>query len=429
MSETPGNLALGACGVPNDAYLTGYYLGMELRALGINMNYAPNLDIYSNPLASAVGPRGFSSDPVQVGMMGLAYYKGMASTGIICTAKHFPGHGGSVTDSHGFLPVVDISYEGLWQRELVPYRFLVKEGVPAIMSCHVAFPQVSGEKIPASLSATLLRDILRDKLEFRGIVITDDLEMYGVRADGSDMPTVCLKAIEAGNDAVLISHTPAKQEKSWQQLRKLIKEDDNFCQLVIEAVRRILRIKMKFFKGENAFPILPDVEAVKNSIPAKYAPQFFLGNACRSVTVIRNQDLPLKPKAKEKIFIVSNYYGFLREGRKRYPQAKIFYIRDFSSDNESNLIKSAAAFDKIIYCLGNKRALAILKKMKHLENKLVIISILTPVYLMEVPWVRNAIAVYGESDDTFKAGFAVLAGDFQAEGEMPLDFFKEQAGE
>ena len=127
-SVTPGNLALGAERLPEDSYLTGYYIGMELRKLGINMNFAPTIDVYTNPKASVIGPRSFSSDPVEAAVLAVPYFKGMQKAGIISTAKHFPGHGNADKDSHGSLPIIHTSLKTLNARELVPYRFLINEG-------------------------------------------------------------------------------------------------------------------------------------------------------------------------------------------------------------------------------------------------------------------------------------------------------------
>ena len=117
ISKTPGNLAIGAAGMPADAYRTGRYLGLELAALGINMNFAPTVDVYSSPDASVIGPRAFSSDPVQTGLLAVAYFRGLQSAGIIATAKHYPGHGAADRDSHLVLPRIDADREQLWDRE------------------------------------------------------------------------------------------------------------------------------------------------------------------------------------------------------------------------------------------------------------------------------------------------------------------------
>jgi len=176
---TPGNMAIGAGGLPQDAYLSGYHIGKELNALGINMNFAPTVDLYTNPEAMVIGPRAFSDDPVQAGILGAAFARGLSATGVLATAKHFPGHGNADGDSHGVLPVLNETLEELRELELVPFRMMIAEGVPAIMSAHLAFPSVEPSGAPASLSSRFQRDILRGELGFEGIIITDDLYMGG----------------------------------------------------------------------------------------------------------------------------------------------------------------------------------------------------------------------------------------------------------
>jgi beta-N-acetylhexosaminidase len=430
-SSTGGNLSLGAAGIPHDAFLTGYYIGTELKTLGINMNFAPNLDIYSNPDTWVIGPRAFSSDPQKVGLLGLAYLKGQQKAGIIATAKHFPGHGGTDLDSHGYLPKIEVSFEELWQRDLLPYRFVIKEGIQAIMTAHLAFPKITGKTEPATLSQFFINEVLRNKLQFKGIVITDDLEMWGVRINGDNIPTVCEKALRAGNDMILVSHTPDIQEQAWNRLIRLMKSDKKFKQRIREAVITILRVKLKAFKGKNAFPIIPDVAKVSSDIPAKDARQFFFNSSCRSITIIRRAFIPFTPRPDEKILIVGQYHDFLTQGVKRYPQADTLYIswapQYYAMESEIKRVTGTArAYDTIIFCLSSPSTLEILEALKNLKKKIIVISALTPVYLLHTPWVKSAIAVYGESSESFSAGFAVLAGDFSPEGKLPIDFIKQQ---
>ena len=121
-------------------------------------------------------------------MLGVAYYRGMEKAGIICTAKHFPGHGAADKDSHGTLPLIQADLETLMNREFVPYRFLIKEGLPAIMSGHLGFPAILGNETPASLSGYFLKKVLREDLGFRGLIITDDLRMNGAGSSEANMP-------------------------------------------------------------------------------------------------------------------------------------------------------------------------------------------------------------------------------------------------
>jgi len=447
-SISPGNLALGASGVPADAYQTGWYLGRELAALGINMDFAPTADVYSNPEASVIGPRSFGSDPSTTGLLSAAYARGMADAGVLCTAKHFPGHGSADQDSHGHLPRIDVSLEQLLGRDLIPYRILVREGIPAIMTGHLAFPRITGDLTPASLSAFFLRDVLRGRLGFKGMVITDDMEMEGVLADGMDTPQACRSAIEAGNDMILISHTPATQERTWNALIAEARSRPAFRALLKEAVRRILLVKIRAFRtpagpaasagGWPSGPFSPGAGPRPSAanprllIPAPGAREFFAQVSARAVTLVSGDRVPYRPGAREKILLAGQFPEFLSEGLKRYPAASTLlfpFLPFYSARPEDRAAVRAAAdgSDTIIFCLANFNSLEVLKALEELGRRIIVISALSPVYLSDVPWVKTAVAVYGDGKDSFRAGFAVLAGDFPASGVLPVDFGRRES--
>ncbi|MBN2440180.1 MAG: glycoside hydrolase family 3 protein [Spirochaetales bacterium] len=426
----PGNLAIGASRYGEDAYLTGYYIGLELAALGINMNFAPDVDVYSDILNTAIGPRSFSSDPVQTGLLACGYFKGMKKAGIICTAKHFPGHGGAEEDSHGILPQVHVSYDEMWDRELVPYRFLIKEGIPAIMTGHLSFPDILKDKTPATLSSFFLEEVLRKRLHFKGIVITDDLEMYGAHQGKINIPEVTKSAIFAGNDMLLISHRPQRQESAWNPLLRLIKTDKLFRSKIIESVEHILSIKCQVFKGNDPSPIYPDYQHVKEKISKMQSSESLhaiFQSICRSITVIQNGIIPYTPAKAEKILLVGQYTEFLDQGILRFPKASVYEYSYYPAERSLKEVRTGIGnlveeHDTIIFLLVNDNSLEILKTLRKTNKKIIVISSLTPVYLREVPWVKTAIAVYGTGKESYEAGFAVLCGDYEAEGKLPLVF-------
>jgi beta-N-acetylhexosaminidase len=425
-SQTPGNIALGASGLPQDALLTGYYIGQELRSLGINMNFAPTADVYSNPSASVIGPRAFSSDPLTTSTLALAYYRGMAKSGIICTAKHYPGHGNADKDSHGTLPVVRISFEQMWQRELVPYRVLIPEGIPAIMSAHIAYPEILGNLLPASRSAYFIEEVLRDKLAFQGVLITDDMEMNGAISGGVDTAQASLEALQAGNDMILVSHTPSAQERTWQKLLDHVTEQPEFKERLKRSVRRILRVKLTYLKsGESAAPHLNADSG--DLIPSAAAWEFFQQSALRSVTLLRGGEIPLEQGADRRMLLVGQFEEFLEEGRLRYPEADVllfpyspFYFA--RPEDLERVPRIASRYDVIVFCLANYNSLEVLETLRSFPGTLVVLSALSPVYLRETPWIQTALAVYGTGKESFRAGFAALAGDFEPEGRIPVDF-------
>lgn len=424
-SQTPGNLALGAGGLPDDAYRTGRFIGLELRALGINMNLAPTVDVYADAGAAVIGPRAFSADPVQTGLLAVAFFRGLSSAGVIAAAKHYPGHGGAAGDSHGVFPSADIDLATLWDRELVPYRLLVREGLQAVMNAHVGYPRIIDPATPASLSPFFLRELLRDRLGFEGLVISDDLEMRGALNTTSDTAAAAEQALSAGNDLILVSHTPELQERTWQALRRRM-DDPEFRARVREAAARVLAVKLRAFRSPGAVPLFPADDAA-SAVPAPEAAGFFLDSAARSVTAIRSAHIPFRPEPARRLLLVGQSDEFLQEGLLRFPQADTYrfpYSPFYSSrarDREA-VRDLAGDYDALIFLLMNYNSAEVLDELSPYADRVLVVSALTPVYLADLPWVRTAVAVYGAGRESYRAGLAVLAGDYAPEGRLPIDF-------
>ncbi|MBN2050842.1 MAG: glycoside hydrolase family 3 protein [Spirochaetales bacterium] len=426
-SDTPGNMALGASRLPQDSYLTGYYIGLELKALGINMNFAPTVDVYANPQAHVIGPRAFSSDPVQAAVLGTAYYLGLKDAGIIATAKHFPGHGNADEDSHGTLPLIHDSLEVLWNRDLVPYRMMIPEGIPAIMTGHLGFPGIIDERTPSSLSYFFQTELLKNRLGFQGIVMTDDLHMVGAHQRTEDVAEVCAEAMMAGNDFILISRFPETHERVWNTMMKQLKNDPAFRSRLKDAAYRVLKIKLEYLKRSDGVPLYPDTEHLANLVPTPEGKDFFFEQSFRSVTVIRDSALPLSISPDERILLAGQFQEFFSVGKTYFPQADTF---DFSYSpfyypvpaEKRSLTAMAGNYDTIIFCLANPNSLEHLKALESFDARIIVLSTLTPIYLQEVPWVPGAVAVYGTGIDSFTAGFAALSGMFHPEGTLPVEF-------
>ena len=311
---TPGNMAIGASNLPYDAYKSAYYIGREIRALGINMNFAPTVDVYRNPEAHVIGPRAFGSDPVSAGVLGSAYMRGLEDSGVIATAKHFPGHGNAAGDSHGTLPVLSTSEEELWEHDLVPYRMLIREGLPAVLSGHLSFPGITGESVPASVSSYFKQEILRERLGFDGIVITDDLYMGGATqyADTENLsfPELCLQALKAGSDMILLSQTPAPDGEIWRTILEEYRSNDEFRRRLERSVERILTVKLRYLAPDDRVPLIPDPEQINEHIPDPDGVEFFRNQAFRSATVVRNRDLPLELGRGERVLLAGKTRTF-----------------------------------------------------------------------------------------------------------------------
>ncbi|MDY7029477.1 MAG: glycoside hydrolase family 3 protein [Spirochaetota bacterium] len=428
-SITPGNIAIGASGVPFDAYYTGRYIGEELRLLGINMNFAPTVDVYTNKDAHVIGPRSFSEDPLTTANLALAYYHGMQETGIICTAKHFPGHGNATEDSHGTLPQIFTSFETLWERDLLPYRFLIRDDLPAIMSAHLAFPDILDETVPASLSPYFLKEVVREKLGFEGIMITDDMRMNGVLHNGNGISESCLQAMRAGNNMIMISHDHVIHQKVWDTLYREMQVDEAFRDSIRQSAFRILKVKIEYLKGESAVPLFPDTARISREIPNPESTSFFFDQACRSVSLIGGAQIPLGGEG-EGVLLVSQLNTFLQVGKQFYPEADTYYYPYtpfYHAEEEyiSDLLRKSDNYPTMIFCLANPNSAEVLKELSAAGIEAIVISVLTPVYLRDLPEIETAIAVYGTGPDSFTAGFAALKGMIPAEGAVPIQIAEE----
>ncbi len=426
-----GNMALGATGLPYDAYYTGYYIGQELKALGINMNFAPTVDLYSNPEAHVIGPRAFSDDPAKTAELALAYFKGFQASGIVATAKHFPGHGDAQVDSHTDTPRIEKSFTELWEKDLLPFRHLIHEGIPAVMGGHLSFPKITSDELPSTISPFFQTELLRERLGFRGIAITDDLLMRGVTQTGLPIEEIAARAIAAGNDIILISRNSEIYRTVWEYMLGKMRSDPAFKARVREAAKRVISTKSTYLRGDGAVPFVPDAENIYRHISKEDARQFFFDLACRSVSVVKNGNIPFQSDTPEKILFAGQFHRFIRAGTDRYPGAAQYYFPYdpfYAADRDhiEGLKKILPRYDVLIFCLANPNSAGVLQGLRETieahDITCIAFSVLSPAYLYEFPWIDSSLAVYGFGEESFQAGFAVLKGDFTPEGTFPINF-------
>jgi beta-N-acetylhexosaminidase len=246
------------------------------------------------------------------------------------------------------------------------------------------------------------------------------MEMTGALGPGVDTPRACLEALQAGSDVVLVSHTPELQERTWSFLLSRLSTDPAFRDRLRESARRVLRLKSRLFRDEG-FPLEPS----GGPVPAPGAREFFAESALRSSTLVKGERLPYAQGPGERLLLAGQFEEFLAQGRRRFPRADTLsfsYLPFYSArpEDKARLRQTAGAYDTIIFCLANYNSLEVLQELESLAPRLLVISTLSPVLLAQVPWVRTAVAVYGTGPVSFAGGFAVLAGDFPAEGRMPV---------
>ncbi len=424
-SITPGNMAIGAAGYPIDAWYSAFYVCREIKSMGINMNFAPTVDLFTNHNSTIIGPRSFGEDPDKSGILGSSFVSGSLAAGVIPTVKHFPGHGDTNLDSHGKLPVIDIDEKTFKNRELVPYEYLIKEEVPAVMSGHLSYPQIEPTGAPASLSKHILTDILRNELGFKGLIITDDMMMVGATAYAQTLSNAVKMALEAGNDIILSSTTAGLAEPLWVNNLQLLKEDKQFKDRIKESACRILKYKLDYFKSENAAPLYPEVNDVKENVPDKEGEAFFIEQACRSITLGKGK-LPINKEKAGKILLAGSLQSFFKEGQKRFENASQYYFPydDIAIENVQDVIgglwANARNCDTVIISVSNAKHERIALSLKNTGKKVIVFSTMNPVYADDLQWAD--IVLYGYSwrcEYTEEALMAALNGEFVPEGQKP----------
>ncbi|MEJ8304907.1 beta-N-acetylhexosaminidase [Saccharibacillus sacchari] len=240
----PGQMAIAAAGSTEDAYRCAYISGRELRSLGINLNYAPVLDVNNNPANPVIGVRSFGESPEIAAAFGAATIGGLQDAGVGATAKHFPGHGDTDVDSHLDLPTVPHDRARMDRVELVPFKQAVKQGVDAVMSAHIYFPALEEAKLPVTLSPAVLTGLLREELGFDGIITTDCMEMNAI-AEHYGVAEASVLAVLAGADQVLVSHRLDRQGAALNALENAVQSGRIAESRIDDSVRRLLRMKWK----------------------------------------------------------------------------------------------------------------------------------------------------------------------------------------
>ena len=296
----PWNMTLGAIQDNTLIKRFGERLGEQCRRVGINLNFAPVVDININPNNPIIGNRSFGEDRDNVTDKAIAFTKGIQSENVLACAKHFPGHGDTDVDSHKALPAIPFSKERLDSIELYPYKKLFKEGVGSIMVAHLSVPNLEPNvELPSSLSKNIVTDLLKNKMSFKGLVITDGLNMKGA-ANYATPSDINIQAFKAGNDVLLI---PYEIPETIIKFKKALKDGDITEKRLDESVKKIL--KAKYWAGLRKFKYISEDNLLEdlNNTDDELLHQQLVEN---SITLIKNTDdvFPIKDLVANKIAYV-----------------------------------------------------------------------------------------------------------------------------
>jgi beta-N-acetylhexosaminidase len=231
---------VGATGDSTIARQVGRAMGVELSAIGFDLDFAPVLDVHSNPTNPVIGDRSFSRDPSIVATMGIALMHGLHEGGVLSCGKHFPGHGDTDSDSHLTLPTVRRTRAELDRIELPPFRAAIAAGVPLLLTAHVLYPALDPHR-PATLSPLILRDLLRTELGFTGVIASDDLEMRAISAH-QDIGDAAVATLNAGADLLLVCNDFAKAEVASTAIERAVIDGALSTDVVEAAAGRVSRL-------------------------------------------------------------------------------------------------------------------------------------------------------------------------------------------
>ncbi len=426
-----GNMALGATRSTADARTAAAITGRELKAIGIRQDYAPDADVNVNALNPVIGTRSYSSDPKLVSDMTAAQVLGFQrDAGITATAKHFPGHGDTVDDSHNDLPTINHTLQQWNTIDAPPFKAAIKAGIDSIMTAHIVVPALDPSGDPATLSKPILTGVLRKQLGFRGVIVTDGLEMGAVRQQYGDAE-VAVRAIEAGVDQLLLPPAPDVQ---YNAVLDAVRSGRISERRIDESLLRILLLKLK-----NGVFFQPYVDVAK--VPAAMGPAESLATAQKivdkSITLVKDnaKTLPLS-NTPRKILVtgwgVSTTQNLANSLAKRGAvttvaqtgaaptDAAIAGSVTKAAENDVTVVLTRKAWDsKVTDKLGKQRKLV--NDLMATGKPVIVVAVQDPYDIAYFDAAPTFLATYGYAAVSMESLAKALYGEITPTGKLPVD--------
>jgi beta-N-acetylhexosaminidase len=470
----PPNMAVAATGDVKWARLQGEATALQARAIGVNWLFAPAVDVNNNPNNPVINTRSFGEDPAQVAAFAKAFIEGAQNAGAMATAKHFPGHGDTATDSHIGLPVVDVSMDRLEKLELVPFRAAIDAHVGAVMSAHIALPQIEPElaapvralsereastaeftsrtevdssrvTLPGTLSPKIMTGLLRDELKFNGVIVTDAMSMAGVAARYSPAEAA-IRSIKAGAD--VIEKSP-DLDAAIAGIKDAVKKGDITEARINASAERVLRAKAALGLHLKKTVNLDDVDRVVNNPRFNEIAQQI---ADHSITLVRDErkllplDIPNLPYESSRKGRILNLTftdeedraitrTFVEELRLRAGVVENVVLDSKATEAEIDQALSRAregAFDRVIYSLAvrarsGKGSVALPAVGKRLAEELikrrvplVVVSFGNPYLLLAIPDSPSYLLAYSPFPVSQRAAAKAVLGEIEINGKLPI---------
>lgn len=433
----PGNMAVGATGAEDIAYDIALATGRELMALGVNLNLAPVVDVNNNPANPVIGVRSFGEDPALVARLGAAAVHGYRDAGMLTALKHFPGHGDTAVDSHLALPAITHGIERLDTVELVPFRAGIDAGADAVTVAHIAFPRLTGDERPATVAPVIIQGLLRERLGFDGVILSDCLEMDAIAGTlGVDQGAVT--ALRAGIDLVFVSHRHDRQWASIAAIRAAVAGGALPGETVRWAAERVLRLKAHG-------PSWDDLPAADAPLPVWVGGEEHRRLAHdayeRAVTLVRNEDgrVPLRLGADDRLLVVypghesplwpddtRHQQGFFVESvRRHHPRVEAVALPTRpTSDERAEVLRRAEGAATVVVATMNANLYdeqaELVRDLDAAARRVVVVAVYNPYDLLAFPSVRTYLAAYEYTPPALEAATRVLFGEIAPGGRLPV---------
>nr|WP_255622466.1 glycoside hydrolase family 3 protein [Tessaracoccus sp. OS52] len=424
----PGNMALGATFDAELALAQGEVLGSELAAVGVNVNFAPVVDINTNPANPVIGVRSMGSDPELVGELGAAQVEGMQSQDVAATAKHFPGHGDTAVDSHTGLPIVTYSRDVLDQH-LIPFASAIEAGVDMIMTAHVIVEAID-PTMPGTLSEAVLTGLLREEMGFDGLITTDALDMAALK-QLPDMPLddgdIAALAIQAGSDILLNS---PNVDASITGVLEAVAAGDITRERLEESVTRILEWKLErgVWESDPSVPVDAVMDVVGNAEHLATAAEI----ADRAVTLLRNEDhvLPLDPET-DSILMVGAGSAWPERMGPMLVDLGFEVTQDYenggspSAAYRARAVAAAPLHDAVVFAsynaTGNAAQRQMVAELAATGTPVIVVATRNPYDINVFPVADAVLNIYGWGVPNHRAGARAIAGLVNPSGRLPVD--------
>jgi len=433
----PENMAIGATGNPEYAYRQGKIIAREMRAVGFHVNFAPVVDVNNNPDNPIINVRSYGEDPAMVSRFGVRFLEGLQEGGIAASAKHYPGHGDTGTDSHLLLPTVPVDRARLDSVELVPFKAAIDAGSKMIMTAHIALTRLRSGKTPATLSPFILKNILRDSLGFEGVVITDAMMMGGI-VKGYWPGEAAVKALQAGSDMILYS---PDVKLAYETVLDAVKAGRITEKQIDESLHRVLKLKRELNVEQNRYPDMDRVNRVlEDPASMMFAKQMFQ----KSLTLVKDslRAVPLDAGEIDSMTVVvltdEIRRGFpgstlLEAVRKRVENTRVYHIGPNPSDQllhdagEAIARSDAAIIGTIVQFRDHKGSIGLPKKQADWLNNamyknenLITVGFGNPYLLRYFPDTPAYLTTFSVAAGAQQAAVEGIFGEQEITGTLPI---------